>query len=224
MSIVICPSCKTSAAPGAIFCDNCGFDLRAVSPVIEQAAEGQNRTPEQVSASLTCPNCGHANIAGSVFCENCGSQFSQKAPIQEPALTPDRKQIEPETLAENPLDLAASDLTKGGLVSIPGRLVNINRNVSIPIPTGGQSIMIGREDPISGIFPDIDLDPFGGHEAGVGRRHAKLFLQHGEVYIEDLDSVNGTVVNKKKLIPHEPFIIKHGDELRFGKLVFTYLA
>jgi hypothetical protein len=223
MSNVICPSCKTSAAPGAIFCDNCGYDLRSVSPMNNQAVDGQKRTPEQVSASLTCPNCGHANIAGSVFCENCGSQFMQKTPIQGPPLTPDRKQIEPDSLVDSLSDLSASDLSEGGLVSIPGRLVNTNRNVSIPIPTGSQSIIIGREDPISGIFPDIDLDPLGGHEAGVGRRHAKLFLQNGEVYLEDFDSVNGTVVNKKKLVPHEPFIIKHGDELRFGKMVFTYL-
>jgi pSer/pThr/pTyr-binding forkhead associated (FHA) protein len=97
-------------------------------------------------------------------------------------------------------------------------------NVSLAIPPGKQAIVIGREDPVSGVFPDIDLDPHGGHEAGVGRRHAQLILQGSQLYIEDLDSVNGTVVNKEKLAPRQPHLLNHGDELRFGKMVLMYYS
>ncbi len=31
MSSIICPSCHMAAPAGAIFCDNCGYDLRTVS-------------------------------------------------------------------------------------------------------------------------------------------------------------------------------------------------
>ncbi|MCZ7553077.1 MAG: hypothetical protein M5U05_10915 [Anaerolineales bacterium] len=48
-------------------------------------------------------------------------------------------------------------------MSIPGRLVIVETNVSLAIPPGSQSIIIGREDPVSGVFPDLDLDPHGGH-------------------------------------------------------------
>ena len=108
--------------------------------------------------------------------------------------------------------------------SIPGRLVIQSLNISIPIPSGKPTVVIGREDPVSGIFPDIDLDPHGGHEAGVGRRHAQLVLQGGQILLEDLDSVNGTVVNKVKLLPHKPQPLQHGDEVRFGKMVLIYMS
>jgi pSer/pThr/pTyr-binding forkhead associated (FHA) protein len=83
---------------------------------------------------------------------------------------------------------------------------------------------MGREDPVSGIFPEIDLDPYGAQEDGVGRKHAQLVLQGGQVCIEDLDSVNGTAVNKQKLAPHQPRPLKDGDELRLGKMVIIYHA
>jgi pSer/pThr/pTyr-binding forkhead associated (FHA) protein len=108
--------------------------------------------------------------------------------------------------------------------SIPGRLVVQSLNISIPIPSGKQVVVIGREDPVSGVFPDIDLDLHGGHEAGVGRRHAQLVLQGGQVLLEDLDSVNGTVVNKVKLLPNKPQPLQHGDEVRFGKMVLIYMG
>jgi pSer/pThr/pTyr-binding forkhead associated (FHA) protein len=106
----------------------------------------------------------------------------------------------------------------------PGRLVIQSLNISIPIPTGKDIIVIGREDPVSGIFPEIDLDPHGGHEAGVGRRHAQLRLQAGQVLLEDLDSVNGTVINRVKLAPHKPQPLQHGDEVRLGKMVLIYMG
>jgi pSer/pThr/pTyr-binding forkhead associated (FHA) protein len=85
-------------------------------------------------------------------------------------------------------------------------------------------IILGREDPVSGIFPDIDLDPHGGHEAGVGRRHARLILRSGQVYLEDLDSVNGTIVNRQRIPAHQPVALKSGDEIRLGKLALVYFA
>jgi pSer/pThr/pTyr-binding forkhead associated (FHA) protein len=108
--------------------------------------------------------------------------------------------------------------------SVTGRLVIQASNVSLAIPQGKTVIVIGREDPVSGVFPDIDLDPHGGHEGGVGRRHAQIILQGGQLYIEDLDSVNGTVVNKQKIAPRQPRSLNHGDELRFGKMVLTYYS
>jgi pSer/pThr/pTyr-binding forkhead associated (FHA) protein len=75
---------------------------------------------------------------------------------------------------------------------------------------------------VSGIFPDIDLDQHGGQDAGVGRRHAQLILQGGQVFIEDLDSVNGTVLNRQKIAPRQPQPINDGDEIRLGKMVLIF--
>jgi pSer/pThr/pTyr-binding forkhead associated (FHA) protein len=95
---------------------------------------------------------------------------------------------------------------------------------ALEIPPGKTTVVLGREDPVSGVFPDIDLDPHGGHENGVGRRHAQLVWVNGQVCLEDLDSVNGTTLNHIRLAPHQPQPLSPGDEILLGKLALTYQA
>jgi pSer/pThr/pTyr-binding forkhead associated (FHA) protein len=85
-------------------------------------------------------------------------------------------------------------------------------------------VVIGREDPISEVFPDLDLTDFGGADGGVSRKHAVIHRSGGVITIEDMGSTNGTYVNKKKIQPHAPQAIKPGDEVRFGKLAFLLQA
>lgn len=110
------------------------------------------------------------------------------------------------------------------IAAIKGNLVIKSANATLTIPAGKQVIILGREDPVSGVFPDIDLDPYGAQEEGVGRRHAQLVMRGGEICIEDLESVNGTVVNRQRLVPRQPHPIQDGDEIRLGKLVMIYKA
>lgn len=56
-------------------------------------------------------------------------------------------------------------------------------------------------------------------DVSVSRLHAR-FRKHGNaVYLQDLDSTNGTFVNKRQLKPGEESIIKRGDEIQFGKII-----
>jgi pSer/pThr/pTyr-binding forkhead associated (FHA) protein len=107
---------------------------------------------------------------------------------------------------------------------ITGRLVIQGANVSLAIPPGKQEVLIGREDPVSGVFPDINLDPYGGQEAGVSRRHARIILQGGITMLEDLNTVNGTVHNRQRLAPGQAIGLNDGDELRLGKMALIYQA
>jgi len=108
--------------------------------------------------------------------------------------------------------------------AITGRLVIQSANVSLAIPPGKQELLLGREDPVSGVFPEINLDPYGGQEAGVSRRHARISLQGGGLVVEDLNTVNGTILNRQRLNPGQTMPLKDGDELRLGKLVLNYHA
>ncbi len=85
-------------------------------------------------------------------------------------------------------------------------------------------IVVGREDPISDMFPDVDLTGLGGMEKGVSRKHAVIHRAGADYTVEDMGSTNGTYINKKKIQPHAPQTIKPGDELRFGKLALTLQA
>ena len=89
----------------------------------------------------------------------------------------------------------------------------------VEVPLTKEEVSIGRLDPASGSFPDVDLTSHGGQEGGVSRRHANIIRRGSEVFIEDLGSINGTFLNRKKLIPYLPEALKNGDELRLGKLV-----
>jgi len=55
----------------------------------------------------------------------------------------------------------------------------------------------------------------------ISRVHAELRFQGDAVIIEDLESVNGTFVNDKRL--DRPQALKEGDYIRVGRTVFKYL-
>lgn len=81
-----------------------------------------------------------------------------------------------------------------------------------------KEVNIGRVDPASANFPEIDLTDDGGLERGVSRRHAKITRRGNEVLVEDLGSINGTFLNRRKLTPYFPQVLKSGDELQLSKL------
>jgi pSer/pThr/pTyr-binding forkhead associated (FHA) protein len=91
---------------------------------------------------------------------------------------------------------------------------------NLPLPRG-KEIIVGRTDPIDGIFPDIDLtahDPM----TGVSRRHAAIHEQGGQWFIRDLNSTNYTVVNRQRVAVGQDFLIEPGDEIRFGRVVAVF--
>jgi pSer/pThr/pTyr-binding forkhead associated (FHA) protein len=90
----------------------------------------------------------------------------------------------------------------------------------IPLPEADE-ISIGREDPVSGIYPDVDLTPHGGEEGGVSRQHARLIVEEGNYFLEDLDSTNFSFVNKQKLAPKTRHALKDGDEIRCGRVALV---
>lgn len=79
-------------------------------------------------------------------------------------------------------------------------------------------LVVGRADPINGIYPDLDLAPYGAEQRGVSRQHARLNYADGELTITDLNSANGTQINGEKLNPNQPRPLKDGDELILGQL------
>lgn len=83
-----------------------------------------------------------------------------------------------------------------------------------------EKIIIGRSDPVASQYPDLDLSPYGGQEGGVSRRHAAI-VQDSEnkaLFLEDLDSTNGTRINGFSLEPRRRYRLRDGDELEFGQV------
>lgn len=56
----------------------------------------------------------------------------------------------------------------------------------------------------------------------VSRLHARICKESDMVYLEDLNSTNGSFKNGLRLQPYEKRRLEEGDEVRFGKLLFVY--
>lgn len=86
-----------------------------------------------------------------------------------------------------------------------------------------ESNTIGRSDPHSNIFPEVDLSKYDA-ETKVSRRHARIRRQGDTYLIEDLGSVNGTWINDAvRLAPNQPRALESGDKLRLGETTLHFL-
>lgn len=144
---------------------------------------------------------------GDSFCDHCGAALAAPAP----AVAPVAAQPAPVPVAQ-----PAPAPVGGG-----ARLIVVASGVEIPLPVGKEAL-VGREDPYSGVFPDIDLTPHGGEEGGVSRRHFKITLTGGQYMIEDLNSTNFTILNRQRLQPGVPMALADGDEIRAGRVRFVF--
>ncbi|MCM1112370.1 MAG: FHA domain-containing protein [Muribaculum sp.] len=59
-------------------------------------------------------------------------------------------------------------------------------------------------------------------DESVSRLHARIYLENQMVYLEDLNSTNGTFKNGLRLQPYEKRRLEEDDEIRFGKILFVY--
>lgn len=73
--------------------------------------------------------------------------------------------------------------------------------------------VIGRKESVA----DIVLD-----DASIGIMHARFTEEDGQVYLEDLNTEHGTYKNSVRLKPYEKVEILREDEVRLGRLPFTY--
>lgn len=85
-----------------------------------------------------------------------------------------------------------------------------------------EGYVIGRSDETSDFLPDIDLAKYSARELGVSRRHAALVRYLGTPHLIDLNSVNGTFLNGRRLIPDMPYPVEFESSVRLGTLQLEF--
>ncbi len=170
-------------------------------------SDGGVQPSSPVADWVFCGHCGEKIGAEDVYCAHCGNR--------QPA--------------------AGGAAAASGYVGTvgPGRvtaqLVVVGTNDMVkPFVIDKESVLLGRTDPHTGIFPEIDLtmhDP----ETKVSRRHARIYRQGEQFLIEDLGSVNGTIVNSisggsVRLNTKAPRVLSAGDELRLGGTILKFMV
>lgn len=95
-----------------------------------------------------------------------------------------------------------------------------------------QRILVGR---IRGRQRQIDLSSFPFvigknkeqvdyviEDSSISRLHARFTLRDDIVYLTDLNSTNGSMKNGIRIQPNELVELQAGDEIKFGRVTFTY--
>ncbi len=174
----------------------------------QEVAPAPPQEEEQPTEAIldTCPSCGASVQPGDLFCDACGAALTTATSAA--AVGGGEAAAAPEAVA----------VDAGGEQPF---LVIAASGVEIPLPQGTE-VLVGREDPYSNVFPDVDLSPHDGEEAGVSRRHFKLTLAEGRYAIQDLGSTNYTWVNQRRLEPDTPNRLSDGDEIRAGRLKMIF--
>lgn len=185
--------------------------------------------------TITCPNCSAQALESAAFCDNCGASLTPMrsiCPNCQASVHPESRYCDtcgyrlPErvTTAVEPLTVTYADIdqeVKPGIRRSP-RLIVMPGDAVLVLEPGLDTFVIGRVDPASGSFPDIDLVPFGGEEGGVSRRHAQITRSDNLYFIEDLNSVNYTFVNKQKIALGVAHPLQDGDEIRLGRVLLRF--
>jgi len=105
----------------------------------------------------------------------------------------------------------------------PERLVHVPSGMEFHLSTGPETT-IGRKDPVTGIYPDIDLTPVDSQRS-VSRRHAKIYRRGSKFFFgEEIGTMNATFLNGHRLETGIPAEIRFGDEVRFGVVVLRLEA
>jgi hypothetical protein len=165
--------------------------------------------------TINCPSCGAPAMLGEAYCDACGYDFrsapqpSNPLPIYQPPIpttTPPIPQAVPPPVAR----AASAHLVVQGFPDI------------LSLSSTSAEVVVGREDAISGVFPGINLEPYGAQDAGVSRKHIMLRWSGSNWEVEDLNSVNGAFLSRRRLPAGQPAPLTHGDELRLGKLALNF--
>ena len=78
--------------------------------------------------------------------------------------------------------------------------------------------LVGRWDPDTGSFPEIDLDE-EDEEAKISRKHATIKKSGDKLSIRDMGSLNGTFLNRgERLEQGKDYPLREGDEIVIGKI------
>jgi pSer/pThr/pTyr-binding forkhead associated (FHA) protein len=189
---------------------------------------------------VICERCNTENQDGSRYCDECGAalwlagRISPVSPNGRNGQGEQREradvtadQVHPiEAKSGAPGDQSARQVSPAAVATASEAhaqlVIERGRSAGKRFPLSNVEAQIGRWDADGGVFPDVDLDD-DDPEAKVSRRHARILLQDGEYFIEDLGSTNGTFVNRgRRLAPGDRQALRDGDEIIVGKTFLRF--
>jgi pSer/pThr/pTyr-binding forkhead associated (FHA) protein len=155
--------------------------------------------------AVHCRECSFVNPEGANYCQKCGAYLGAGAEGSGDDPTTMTYTVD-ETGEMQPIDIDEV-LEKGGAALVI-RAGGGRAGESFTIDE--DRVSIGRS-PDAGVFLD---------DVTVSRNHALLVRRRDGLYIDDLGSLNGTYVNRRRIESHR---LSDGDEIQIGKYKLSYL-
>jgi hypothetical protein len=151
---------------------------------------------------IYCPECGFQNPEAANYCSKCGALL-----VKDDRGAEATQSYTPEEIADDdgPLEEIAAEGPALVVRSGGGR--------------AGEHFLPQGERTTIGRSPDCDifLD-----DVTVSRKHAVLLDDDGAFSIEDLGSLNGTYVNRKRI--ESAARLQTGDEVQIGKYRLSFIS
>ena len=161
---------------------------------------------------IECRYCRTTYVANTLFCSECGAYLLEDDQVRtDPLGTGEMGWVGTDEEGREHLAQQGS-----GPLSVRLHIGESGREIVASLT---KAVHLGRLDPASDIFPEIDLSEDGGSGKGVSRRHARILKREGTVMVEDLGSINGTYINGRRLAPYQAEALHDGDQLQLGKLL-----
>jgi hypothetical protein len=234
-----CPFCQYENDDAALYCNQCKSDLgvmqpdEAVQPVVAMAVPAVFTPEAKVSDIPLALPVGEVGLANTPMALPAAAALETTPPVAEiPQEPPPTVPMEcsPASVAPSqhvpPLDqTAVQDSTQ--VISVPPgdsdrlppgaqpKLVVLRGiKISVEYPVYEGLNYIGRPDerPV-----DIDLeDQEPPDRIWSSRQHACINYEDGTLVIEDLNSSNGTFVNRSRLNPGQKRTLKANDIIQIG--------
>ena len=210
--MIKCGECGYENMDGLDYCDGCGAKLNAAAgSSTTSTAPAAESAPAAVPPAAPAPAPEAAVGEAKLEAEADKAAEIKSEPEKSEAPT---GEIKPDVVAEP----APATTAAAGGAPFKAKLSVVRggrKGQEFPLEDGNN--LVGRWDPETGSFPEVDLDA-DDPEAKISRKHALLRIEGGKITIEDIGSLNGTYVNRQpRLSPGSPVEIKSGDEVIIGK-------
>lgn len=152
---------------------------------------------------MHCTNCGRSNPEGANFCSTCGAALR----ADDYSDTTVSFVIESEGEADEEFSVPLEELEEGKAI------IMVRRG-----PEAGTRFIIDKDTVTCGRHPssDIFLD-----DVTVSRKHVEIKRDDGEFSLQDLGSLNGTFVNRRRV---EASPLSNGDEIQIGKFRLVFFT
>lgn len=238
--MILCPICQTENDNASVECILCGAPLpetpasaaqKPASPSMTSGhfsfAPSAAQEPPRVSPSqqnllaplspipFSQPIVVHSPVAQAP--QSSGGRLISHVVVpteaQQTTRSPEQTVPSPSSSVLDPVEIPPS----GTLCLI----VYFQRRPAFYFPVVYDEILIGRTDPASGAYPDLDVTPFDT-DLAISRKHSYLYREQNDYYIYPISN-SGTQVNQEMVDIGTKRKLKEGDVLILsGRLAIRF--